>query len=192
MLSTITDSPLPLRIGCASLRAYDALSHYHYHPNRPATCAGVWAIYPNEPTAHPRPIAVAILSWPTLRCCARESALHLDALSPQSRTRWLNRHLRTISRIIVHPQFRSLGLATTLIRHILRESSTTYIEAIVKRGPSHPFFLRADMTQHPSPHSAYYLWHNPAFTNPDLTDTASAAHTAALPDAPLLSLTHDP
>jgi N-acetylglutamate synthase-like GNAT family acetyltransferase len=61
--------------------------------------------------------------------------------------RFANRHIRTISRIIVHPQFRSLGLSTALVRCLCDNCDTQYIEAIAMMAKAHPFFERAGMTR---------------------------------------------
>jgi N-acetylglutamate synthase-like GNAT family acetyltransferase len=59
----------------------------------------------------------------------------------------VNRHVRTISRVIVHPQFRALGIASQLVRRILQDCPTRYVEAVAAMGAVHPFFERAGMTR---------------------------------------------
>jgi GNAT superfamily N-acetyltransferase len=63
----------------------------------------------------------------------------------------LNREFRTISRVIVHPQFRGLGLAVRLVRHALAESETIYVEALAAMGRVHPLFERAGMVRYERP-----------------------------------------
>jgi hypothetical protein len=105
-------------------------------------------------------IAVAVLSYPTLNCRAREHALHLHQLQPKDRYRFLNQNLRTISRVIIHPQFRSLGLASALVQKLCLESKTPYVEALAAMGRAHPLFQKAGMTLIPyeNQHVLYYLW----------------------------------
>ena len=145
-------------------RDYDTLSRFHYRPGRPATFAAVYIIRHTPPLytrLPPQLAAVAVLSWPTLSLHIREQILGLAAMSPPDRHRWLNANLRTISRVIVHPAFRSLGLATLLISHILNNCPTRYIESLALMGHLHPMFKTAGMRAF-APDSAgkpmYYLF----------------------------------
>ena len=153
-----------LSIGSGNSRDYDALSRFHYRPGRPATFAAVYTIRHTPPLytrLPPQLAAVAVLSWPTLSLHIREQILGLSALPAPNRHRWLNTNLRTISRVIVHPAFRSLGLATLLIRHILNNCPTRYIESLALMGHLHPMFENAGMRAFvPSrdDRPVYYLW----------------------------------
>jgi len=62
--------------------------------------------------------------------------------------RFINRHVRTISRVIVHPQFRSLGLSSLLVRCLCKHCDTRYIEALAMMGRAIPFFERAGMKRY--------------------------------------------
>lgn len=153
---------LPITSGTS--RDYDALARFHYRAGRPATFAAVYTIaYTPPPYTRlpPQLAAVAVLSYPTLSLHIRERILGLADLSPPDRHRWVNANLRTISRVIVHPTFRSLGLAVRLVRHILANYPTRYIEALALMGHLHPLFEQAGMrafmpAQLDRP--VYYLW----------------------------------
>jgi ABC-type ATPase with predicted acetyltransferase domain len=58
---------------------------------------------------------------------------------------FINRHIRTISRVIVHPQFRALGLSSLLVRCICKHCDTRYTEAMAVMGRAHPFFEKGGM-----------------------------------------------
>jgi GNAT superfamily N-acetyltransferase len=159
------------------------LARGHYLPKRPATWAGVWVIrYADPDDAPPRAIAVAVLSYPTIASFARDAALgivdptapptssrersqrrpalHLD---PHQRLAFLNANVRTISRVVVHPQFRGVGLAARLVRHVCAQCSTRWVEAFALMGRVHPFFENGGMTPIPHPNPAanapvYYLF----------------------------------
>jgi ABC-type ATPase with predicted acetyltransferase domain len=77
----------------------------------------------------------------------RDIAFGLSGKSYGEKIRFANANLRTISRIIVHPQFRSLGLATKLIRCLCNECPTRYVEASAQMGRAHPLFSCAGMTR---------------------------------------------
>src|SRR4051812_19568953 len=105
LLPSFLPSPLLLMPGAAA--DYRRLERFHYRPGSPATFCQVSKILYEDRLA-----AIAVLSWPTLRNFARERALGWLDLTPQERGRRANAEVRTISRIVIHPQFRSIGLST--------------------------------------------------------------------------------
>jgi GNAT superfamily N-acetyltransferase len=138
---------------------YLQLERFHYVPKHPATWAGVWRIVYEQ-----RIVAVGVLSYPVPSCRARERALRLPrARYEPKKIRWLNANLRTISRVIIHPQFRGVGLASALVRHICNDSNVSYIEAMATMAKAVPFFDRAGMKRagESKDGATYYLWKRP-------------------------------
>jgi GNAT superfamily N-acetyltransferase len=95
----------------------------------------------------PRLAAVAVLSYPTIRSSPRERALGLRDAAPRDRAAFVNGHVRTVSRVVVHPQFRALGLASALVRKLIAVCPTRYVEAAAVMAHVHPFFAAAGMRQ---------------------------------------------
>jgi len=103
-----------------------------------------------------RIVAVLIESLPALSCALRNVALpgRYTGFDRRSAARLLNDEVRCISRVVVHPQFRGLGLAVRLVRHALDTAATPYTEALAAMGRVHPFFRLAGMTEyHRPPHA---------------------------------------
>jgi ABC-type ATPase with predicted acetyltransferase domain len=75
----------------------------------------------------------------------REAVLGLSGPRYGEKLRFVNAHVRTISRVIVHPQFRALGIASRLVRRICEDCTTRYVEAIATMGEVHPFFEKGGM-----------------------------------------------
>ena len=92
-----------------------------------------------------RVVAVAVLSYPTIRSTPRERTLGLRDAAPRDRAAYVNAHVRTISRVVVHPQFRGLGLASELVRKLIAVCPTRYVEASAVMAHVHPFFAAAGM-----------------------------------------------
>ena len=102
---------------------YAELARFHYLPGKPATYCHIWTVryfppvqlcrlrFRDKNQFLGRLIAIAISSYPFPTCHARRRALHLKG-SRRAECRFANRHLRNISRVIVHPQFRALGLSS--------------------------------------------------------------------------------
>jgi GNAT superfamily N-acetyltransferase len=145
---------------------YFALERFHYVAGRPATFAGIYAIeherWDELTERHvTHPVAVAVVSYPCLRSSAREVALKLQCLSAKRREIFVNRNIRTISRVIIHPTYRGLGLARILIEAILKNPPTRFIEALATMAKAHPLFKRAGMEEFPALEEnkpTYYLF----------------------------------
>jgi hypothetical protein len=91
---------------------------------------------------------------PPLNSRLRNLATNRYFLAPPTRSeraKLINRDLRTIARVVIDPQFRSLSLASTLVRQTLPLVGTPYVEASAVMGRFHPFFERAGMTRHEAP-----------------------------------------
>lgn len=91
--------------------------------------------------------AVAVLSHPVPVSRGRDRAFGLSGWTYGRRLRFANDNIRTISRVIVHPSFRSLGLSTMLIRRLIETCPTPFIEALARMGRAHPLFDCAGMTR---------------------------------------------
>jgi GNAT superfamily N-acetyltransferase len=61
----------------------------------------------------------------------------------------INRELRIISRVVLAPNWRGLGLASRLVAETLCHAGTPYVEAMAAMGEMHPLFERAGMTAYP-------------------------------------------
>jgi len=126
---------------------YAQLARFHYARTRPAIFAQIWRCVYVAPFTRARGLAgVLVLTYPTRNAMGRRSVLPIRG-SPGDELKFVNEHVRTISRVIVHPQFRSLGISTKLIRCVCESCNTRYVEAVARMGRIHPLFDRAGMTR---------------------------------------------
>ena len=150
------DNSLRLERGC--LDDYLALSEFHYKAVAPATVSRVFVLrehhcglagrYLNRPS-QTRVVGVLTESYPILSCRLRDWALdgrYSWLVNLKQRAAILNTEVRCISRVVVHPQWRGLGLAVRLVRAALVQPTTIYTEALAAMGRANPFFERAGMT----------------------------------------------
>jgi len=165
-----------LVISKGSLRDYKKLSQHHYRAGLPATSTRVLVMHdPSErlidrwKIMHPEatekstpdaktPVAVLVESLSALSCKMRDFALsdrYGSWLTPKERARLINDELRCISRVVVHPQWRGLGLAVRLVRHALATATTPLTEALAAMGRVSPFFEHAGMTAYERPSHRY-------------------------------------
>lgn len=152
-----------LKLVRGGIADYNALKEYHYRADRPATLTRVLAFrhstrsaadrFSHKP-AGPRTVAVLTESLPSLACKMRNRALgdrYGAWLEPGQRARLLNSEVRVISRVVVHPAWRGIGLAVRLVRAALADPATIYTEALTAMGRVNPFFERAGMKAYPRP-----------------------------------------
>jgi hypothetical protein len=120
------------------------LSAFHYRAGPPATVAGILT------AEHPRHglVGVLVASRPTLNARWRELAWPGQYRTGHRRddAARLNAEVRTISRVIVHPRLRALGMAARLVRAYLSSPLTIRTEAVAAMGAVCPFFAAAGMT----------------------------------------------
>ena len=60
----------------------------------------------------------------------------------------VNKHIRCISRVIIEPRYRGLGLASMLVRETIPKIDVEIIEALAVMGTINPFFERAGMRRY--------------------------------------------
>lgn len=119
------------------------LLRFHYQPRLPATMARVLAAVDHDPLRGRRVVGVAVLSFPVPGVSAFGRRFGFHPWQRDRALRFANRHVRTVSRIIVHPQFRGGGVASRLLRRLVRDAPTRYVDAIASMGLVHPLFERA-------------------------------------------------
>lgn len=128
----------------------DALAHHHYRTRPPAT---IDRVIRATDRASGRLAGVLTLSLPTLNAAWREFAWPGRYSTPDkaANARRLNAEIRCISRVIVAPSDRALGLASAMVRHALTHAPTPNIEALAALGQAAPVFRAAGMTEYPVP-----------------------------------------
>ena len=153
---------LSLRSG--DLADYAALAEFHYLRRKPVTATRVLVLGDDRPTVvgrflgraagASRVVGVLVESLPALSCSLRDHATagrYVGWADRASAARLLNDEVRCISRVVVHPQWRGLGLAVRLVRAALETMTTPCTEALAAMGRVHPFFRRAGMTEYRRP-----------------------------------------
>jgi N-acetylglutamate synthase-like GNAT family acetyltransferase len=141
---------------------YAAMKAFHYRGGRPGAVKRVFVawyrgsgagMHAGRGEARGMRAGVIVESLPALGCALRNVALcerYLGGDRGLVAAR-LNREMRTISRVVVHPVFRGVGLAVELVRHLLAHAETPCVEALAAMGRVHPFFVRAGMRAYDRP-----------------------------------------
>jgi hypothetical protein len=173
MSCTITQN---LQIVKGTRADYEMLSHYHYRESYVGSAIGC-ADGETSPAAMRRggPYAavfalkgefsastkletagVIVYTMPAAGCQLRTTATGglFAGLDKSARLKLIGKNIRTISRVIIEPRFRSLGLAARLVRETMPLMNVPFIEALAVMGRVNPFFEKAGMTRFDPPPSA--------------------------------------
>lgn len=134
---------------------YLALARFHYRAGPPVKSSRYFTLRTDDQSRSL--VGVLVVSPPVLNGTWRRAAWpHWPALHTTDRreaARALNANLRVISRVIIDPRYRGLGLASQLVREYLANPLTPRTEALAAMGTLHPFFDHAGMRRVPIPTS---------------------------------------
>ncbi len=132
------------------------LERFHYRGPQRSPTAAIFALKPAEylPEIGPdEAVGVIAYAHPVPAVAMRNQALggYLSGLGRAAQMAVINRDIRCISRVIIDPRLRSLGLASRLVRETMGLLKVPIIEARAAMGLVHPFFERAGMRPYPQP-----------------------------------------
>lgn len=140
-----------LQILPGTLDDYRRLAHYHYRHVRPGPVAAIFAFRPgpmSELRNQAPAVGVIVYSMPVPEVELRDVATagFFAGFDRSTKCALLNKHVRCISRLIVDPRFRGLGLASLLVQETMPLMGVTIVEAMAVMGLVNPFLERAGMT----------------------------------------------
>ena len=137
----------PIKIEQGTIADYHLLAHLHYRGSKPATHTLVLKATRTVPILGEILAGVLVISMPTLNGSWRDRAWpgFFSVGNKATNAKQINANLRCISRVIVEPRSRGLGVASGLVRHYLRNPQTPATESIAAMGSVCPFFERAGM-----------------------------------------------
>jgi len=130
---------------------YRRLGHYHYRDKCPGPVAAIYVLKINaDPTRRSGilPVGVIVYSMPIPEVELRNVAIgdFLSGLDKSTQLGLINKHIRCITRLIIDPRYRGLGLASWLVRETMPRMRVAIIEAMAVMGLVSPFLERAGMT----------------------------------------------
>lgn len=141
-----------LRIVLGDVKDYKKLKRFHY---RGSKLGAVWKIYSliNEHPVNRRMaalIGVIVYTMPSPNVEMRNICTDnfFTGYSDRSfQMQLINRSVRCISRVIIDPRFRGLGLASRLVGETIEFEPFPLIEAMAVMGHVNPFFVKAGMNK---------------------------------------------
>jgi hypothetical protein len=125
---------------------YKKLARFHYRDSRPGAYTAIFVIKSDRGVSK-EPVGVIVYTMPSMGAELRNVATGNVFAGFDNRTRLslINKNIRCISRVIIEPRFRGLGLASRLVRETMPEMNVPIIEAMAVMGLVNPFFEKAGM-----------------------------------------------
>jgi ABC-type lipoprotein export system ATPase subunit/GNAT superfamily N-acetyltransferase len=116
---------------------YKKLARFHYRDSRLFAYHKIFALKRDDET-----VGAIVYGSPPITVTGRRQALgkHLTINE-------VNRDLTRISRVVVHPKYRTIGLGAKIVAETLPLAGKPYVETIAVMAKYNPFFERAGMTK---------------------------------------------
>lgn len=150
------DTGDPVRVEAGDIADFRSLERYHYLGARPATIRQILRAVRSTPFGDVL-AGVLVVSNPVFNGVWRRQAWpgRYDGVAKKVAAARMNRELRCISRVIVEPRSRGLGVASMLVRAYLAQPLTGRTEAVAAMGGVSPFFRAAGMVEYHLPRPAF-------------------------------------
>jgi len=123
-----------MRIEEGTVQDWRKLACFHYRSHRIAAPRKIFCLKRGEELC-----GVIVYCYPPPACFGRRMVL------PKMSMKELNEKLSIISRVVVHPKYRSIGLGTKLVRETLAKAGTPYVEMVAVMAKYNPFAEKAGM-----------------------------------------------
>jgi GNAT superfamily N-acetyltransferase len=150
-----------LKIEEGDIGDYKKLSAFHYRENRVGPFEKIFVIRPTQAGRIfvADAVGVIVYGMPTAGLQLRNIAMGnvFDGLDGPTRLSLINKNIRTISRVIIEPRFRGLGLSSWLVKETLGQVCVPIVEALAVMGAVNGFFLRAGMIAYTANYSTKSL-----------------------------------
>ncbi|MEN6384437.1 MAG: hypothetical protein ABFD79_04500 [Phycisphaerales bacterium] len=142
-----------LKIVPGTIADYKPLSRFHYRNCKMGPVAAVYKIIDEHPLRRQiEPlVGIIVYSMPVCSVVLRNIAtkgLFTKLGSSSVNLQLINQNIRTISRVVIEPRYRALGLAYELVKHTMPLLEMPYIEAMAVMGKVNPFFEKAGMMKY--------------------------------------------
>jgi hypothetical protein len=137
-----------MRIAPGCLDDYNQLASYHYRDRRPGPFEKIFVLRNESLRAvRKKTIGVIVYSMPSPRLELRSLVMDnfFGGFDRNTQLELINKNIRCISRVVIEPRFRGLGLANRLVRQTMPEMNVPVIEAVAVMGRVNPFLEKAGM-----------------------------------------------
>jgi GNAT superfamily N-acetyltransferase len=146
-----------LEIVEADIEAYNSLKAFHYRGDAMGPYKKIFAVKDRRKRKagyFGEFVGVIIYGMPSVNQQLRNIATgnrYRFAGDKRASLDAINRDIRCITRVIIEPRFRGLGVASWLVRETLTRADVPIVEAVAVMGSVNPFFEKAGMQKFEAP-----------------------------------------
>jgi len=123
-----------MRVVKGSYQDWKTLAGFHYRSHRIAAPRKIFCLKRDAELC-----GVIVYCYPPIACFGRRQVL------PKMSIQEMNEKLSIISRVVVHPKYRTIGLGSKLIRETLAYAGTPFVEMVAVMARYNPFAEKAGM-----------------------------------------------
>lgn len=124
-----------MRVEEGSREDYEELVQFHY---RQSGCPPIRKVFRMK--RGDELVGVIVYCYPPISCIGRKKAFRRQFTAQE-----VNEKFAIISRVVLHPKYRTIGLGAMLVRETLPLVGLPFIEAIAVMAQYNPFFERAGL-----------------------------------------------
>jgi len=141
-----------LEIVQAGLAEYNQLARFHYRDGRLGAYAAIFALKESD-AVHSRNgeiagVIVYSMPAPALELRSMATGGLFKGFCRAAALQLVNENIRCISRVIIEPRYRGLGLASRLVAETMPRMDMPIIESMAVMGRINPFFEKAGMKRY--------------------------------------------
>jgi hypothetical protein len=142
-----------LKIVPGTIADYKTLCRFHYRHCQTGPVSAVYKIIDTHPMREQIEPIVGVIVYSMPACSVQLRNIATQGLFTKSGSssvnmQLVNQNIRTISRVVIEPRYRALGLAYELVQQTMPLLNTAYIEALAVMGKVNPFFEKAGMMKY--------------------------------------------
>jgi GNAT superfamily N-acetyltransferase len=142
-----------LEIICGGLAEYNYLSRFHYRQDFACPHVAIYVMKDTHPARVRSSGVVGVIAYtmPAPQVALRNAAtggVFCGFGDNRLQLQMVNKYVRCISRVIIEPRYRGLGLASRLVAETMPRLGIAVIEAMAVMGAVHPFFEKAGMKRY--------------------------------------------
>ncbi len=126
-----------MRIEKGTKADYKKLAHFHYRDSRIFAYHKIFTMKRDDET-----VGAIVYGSPPLAVTGRRKAIGKKLTIKE-----INRDILRISRVVIHPKYRTIGLGAKIVAETLSQAGKPYVETIAVMAKYNPFFEKAGMTK---------------------------------------------
>jgi len=124
-----------MKIVDGTMEDYKKLARFHYRSSYLVAPKKIFAMKRNDET-----VGVIVYARPPAICFGRK-----ECFGRPLRVHEINATLLTITRVVVHPKYRTIGLGVKLVKETLPLAGSPYVEMVAVMSKYNPFAVKAGM-----------------------------------------------